>query len=278
MANIRQTKLYAEYMTQIGWIVDETQGAYIYTKRFPLIGSAIKIQRPARIPDSEPLKTLVRKYRSFSLVIEPQPGIVPDDQYFKLVNDRFIHTKTIHIELTSSETEIFNRFSNAKRRAVKKAQKLGVRVSICHDFDAFIHLKNKTSDLFLGFLTTRMFRPLWNIFAPKHACVLLATLSQENAKESKQPIAGILMFYIDKTAYYWMAAATKEGKSYFAPTLLVWEALKYAKHQECEIFDFEGVYDERFGSYNKDWQGFSKFKEGFGGKEVYYPAPVTLRK
>ena len=31
-----------------------------------------------------------------------------------------------------------------------------------------------------------------------------------------------------------------------------------------KIFDFEGIYDQRFPKLNKGWIGFSNFKKGFG--------------
>ncbi len=81
------------------------------------------------------------------------------------------------------------------------------------------------------------------------------------------------MLHADKIAYYWLAAATNLGKKLFAPTLLVWEVLKTAKKNGCEVFDFEGIYDERYPI--KSWLGFTKFKEGFGGKEILYPPSLV---
>jgi lipid II:glycine glycyltransferase (peptidoglycan interpeptide bridge formation enzyme) len=36
-------------------------------------------------------------------------------------------------------------------------------------------------------------------------------------------------------------------------------------------FDFVGVWDERKADQHHDWLGFTKFKEGFGGRTFYYP-------
>jgi hypothetical protein len=42
------------------------------------------------------------------------------------------------------------------------------------------------------------------------------------------------------------------------------------------MFDFEGIFDERYPKSNRDWLGFSKFKSGFGGKEIYFPPPFKI--
>ena len=115
---------------------------------------------------------------------------------------------------------------------------------------------------------------MWKLFSPKHAAILLAYTdhSSFNIHHSTfNVVGGILLIFWQKIAYYWVAGATKKGKKQFAPTLLVWEALKIAKKRGCTSFDFVGVYDERLPAYSRDWKGFTKFKEGFGGREVWYP-------
>jgi len=51
----------------------------------------------------------------------------------------------------------------------------------------------------------------------------------------------------------------------------VWEALKLSRKKGCTQFDFVGVFDERIQNQFQSWKGFTKFKKGFGGKEIYYP-------
>lgn len=271
--NIRQTELYADFMRRINWRAEKVDGVYAYIKKIPLIPAVIKIQRPPKLPPEQKLRQLMQKYKTKSIFVEPSPHFPQYDFKYlnsKLMNDPYIHTKTISIDLKATKDTIFNRFTEAKRRAVRRAQKLGVTVEINDEVEQFIILKNKTTGFFLGFLTTReVTRPLWHTFAPQHAKVVLGKLNG-------QVVAGILLLYFNKTAYYWMAAATKKGKKHFAPTFLVWEAIKYAKQQGCTLFDFEGVYDERFPKRARDWRGFSKFKEGFGGTSIYYPQPFKL--
>ena len=83
-------------------------------------------------------------------------------------------------------------------------------------------------------------------------------------------IAGLLVVYTDDAAYYMYAASTADGKKLYTPTLLTWRAVRNAQKAGKKIFDFEGVYDERYEN-TKGWKGFTKFKEGFGGKIITYP-------
>ncbi|HCS79364.1 TPA: hypothetical protein DIV55_06550 [Patescibacteria group bacterium] len=306
ITDIRQSARYAQFMQSLGWQVEEIDGIKIFIKPFPLIGATIKIQRADKLPDINKLHKLMKKYHCRSISFEPDLSFqrqMTNDQRLK---NPYLPTKTILIDLTTSETTIFNRFSEAKRRAVRRAEKAGVVVKGSDDINEFISLKNKTAGL-LGFLTTTTLQPLWKTFAPDQTTVLLAyfpvipspansNIQNEGGIEEsltsqlgvrKIPpraplgrddkiVAGILLLFHNKTAYYWIAAATEAGKKSFAPTLLVWEALKLAKQKGCTIFDFEGIYDERYPNLNKNWLGFTKFKSGFGGKSAYFVQPFTV--
>ena len=82
-------------------------------------------------------------------------------------------------------------------------------------------------------------------------------------------LSAILMIFTKDIAYYMYAASTDEGKKLFSPTINAWAAIKLAKKLKSKVFDFEGIYDERFPI--KSWQGFTRFKKSFGGREVEYP-------
>jgi lipid II:glycine glycyltransferase (peptidoglycan interpeptide bridge formation enzyme) len=160
---------------------------------------------------------------------------------------------------------IFGNFSEAKRRAVRRAKKYGVFIRQSHAIYDLIAVKNASAG-FLGCITTHGARELWDTFSPDHASILLAY-----KPDSSRPIGGILLIFHTQTAYYWIAGATREGKNFFAPTLLVFEAMKLSKEKGMKWFDFIGVWDERIPKKNTQWKGFTKFKEGFGGSELYYP-------
>lgn len=274
---LQQSSLYASYIRSLGWIVEEIDGEYVYIKKLIFLKSLLKIQRVTKLPDLKKLKPLLDRYNVGTIAIEPDSKITSTQLAhwlkhipvgIKINMDYFLPTETIRVDLLRTTDKIFQSFSEAKRRAVRRSQNLGISVEQSNDIRTFIKTKNKAAG-FLGSITTYGVNKLWPIFAPKHANILLA----RNMKG--KIVGGILLLYWHNLAYYWIAGATHEGKKLFAPTLLVWEALKLAKSHKCKNLDFVGVWDPRLPNMNKQWLGFTKFKEGFGGYTVSYPLCQT---
>lgn len=271
---IQQSPLYARYIKDLGWTVENLHGSYIFIKRFPLLGGLAKIQRIKKFPRLSSLIALLHAHGVRRVTLEPDSSVSQIEftqwaknisTYFRLLRSPFLPTKTILVDLKKPEAKIFQTMTEAKRRAVRRALKHGVYIQQSKDIDTFLLLKNKTAGLFGG-ITTYGVKQLWQTFSPNKTSILLAYRHQ-----STSPIGGILLLFNNTTAYYWVAGATKLGKKLFAPTLLVWEALKLSKNNGCRNFDFVGVWDERRKHNYREWKGFTKFKQGFGGYEVYYP-------
>ncbi|MFZ5845530.1 MAG: lipid II:glycine glycyltransferase FemX [Patescibacteria group bacterium] len=272
---IQQSELYAKYIASLGWKVIKIGQTQIFLKHFPLVGGLAKIQRCTQFPDATQIINLLKENKVRRLAVEPASNIKQNQfdswlkklsQHFYLTRTPFLPTKTLIIDLTPTEKQIFKSFNEAKRRAVRRAQKNNLLIYESANVQELIKIKNKSAG-FLGFITTFGVRELWKAFAPSHATILLA-YSPESLPEV---VGGLLLLFGDHTAYYWLAGATRKGKKMFAPTLLAWEALKLAKNRGCTRFDFVGVWDERLPKQNNSWRGFTKFKEGFGGFALYYP-------
>lgn len=267
---LQQSPLYAKYIAALGWHVLTVNNVRMFFRQIPLAGGLLKIQRPRTLPD---ITGIVREYHVKTVAVEPHPkqdlaaykrwcGSV--GKHCRVVCSSYQPTKTLLIELTVPEGTIFSRFTDAKRRAVRKAVKNGITVEESTDIKNLIKIKNKSGGPF-GFITTFGIDRFWAIMAPDHATVMLAYT------DTHKLVGGILLVFWEKTAYYWIAGATRLGKKLFVPTILVWEALKVAKHRGTKQFDFVGVWDERKPKEHHEWLGFTKFKEGFGGKPLYYP-------
>jgi len=73
--------------------------------------------------------------------------------------------------------------------------------------------------------------------------------------------------------YYWQGFTNPEGRTSLSQYSLLYSGILWARSNGFKIFDFEGIYDERFP--NKSWLGFTHFKKQFGGKEILYPGCYT---
>lgn len=275
---LQQSPLYWRYVEKLGWTVLCIDGVAVFLKKIPLLGMFAKIQRPALLPSISKVIPVLRQYRTNILAVDAHPSqnqkelemwLLSLSKFFRISTSLYLQTKTVIIDTSKSESDIFQACSPAKRRGIRRAEKNNVRVVQSENIYDLIAVKNTSEGLF-GAITTYGIDKLWNIFYPNHAEILLAYWE-------KKIVAGVLLLLYEKTAYYWIAGATRQGKKVFAPTLLVWEALKYSKKHGCSRFDFVGVWDERMPAYYKDWIGFTKFKEGFEGIPLYYPI-ATLRR
>ncbi len=269
MKDLRQTEQYAKFMESIGWIVKRKDSINYFIKKFPLIGSFIKIQRPEKI-NFQYFDELATKYRAFQIVIEPV------DQYqvlsiknkgYKQSKTPFVPSKTIHIDLTKSEKQLLKEMHYKTRYNIRKFNHKPLTINYSKDIKSFADFWQKCAIKQRGMYLSQKKEiiELYKAFN-KHADIV-------SVIHSNELVTGILLLHTDKISYYMYAASSDKGKKLFAPTLVVWEAIKLSKKRGSEIFDFEGIYDKRFPL--KSWLGFTRFKKSFGGYEIEYPGSFT---
>lgn len=276
--DIRQTPVFARFMSDLGWEIESIGKGYIYYRKFPLIGYFAKMPRASLPIPLSNLVQFIHKKHVFKFKLSPYVQTTRDEYLelkehiltsgFSIEKSPFNPTITIQIDLKKNPDDLFSSFSEAKRRAVRKAIKNGVIVVPSEDISPFISIRHHQYRP-LGFLVTNEMKLLWKHLYPAHATLLLAYSHQG------RPVGGILLLHYGHISYYWYASALPEGKKLFAPTFLVWEALKMSRTRNCHMFDFEGVYDDRFPKASESWKGFTKFKEGFGGQKVVFMENFT---
>lgn len=288
MIDLRQTPEYAKYMSSIGWKVYVLDKNKIYVKSLPLIGKVAKLQRPVKVNEKNILK-FIEKENIKAFYIEPQNGVKTNN--FHITKSNFIPSKTIHIDLSPTEKDLLKKMHHKTRYNIKIATRNNVLVKNTKDIEEFNKLWAKTSFKRGTFLPVgREILELYKAFS-KQCTVLLAYSPTPILDESvsdytrtnqisfdTSPIAGVFICYSKDTAFYMYAASTDTGKQLFAPTLLVWKALKIAKRKGTKILDFEGIYDERYKDQTKAWKGFTRFKKGFGGQEITFPQTIAYKK
>ncbi|MCL5410074.1 MAG: peptidoglycan bridge formation glycyltransferase FemA/FemB family protein [Patescibacteria group bacterium] len=278
--DLRQSPQWGNFLSQIGWQVIKIGKSQAYLKKLPLINcSMIKIQRPFNpLPWTE-IDQLAKKNHALMVVIEPQTNNYNEQElvahgYKKTLNMSLSHTATIEIALTKPIDKIYQDFSENARRNIKKAQTHDLQIKT-------VFLKNTPDDqtfqqfykLLKNVTKVRKFYvPGYDEFfkkmlAFKDSSALIFAFQ----KGQVLPIAALWQGFFNKTAVYMHIGISDQGYKLLANYLLVWEALKLAKEQGMEVFDFEGIYDPRFPTLRQRWQGFTQFKKKFHGQLVQYP-------
>ncbi len=270
MKDLRQTLEYARFMSSLGWMVERKSGVNYFIRKFPLIGSFIKIQRPNSLVFPY-IERLTHKYKAFQVVVEPKSSYYPfifrlKSKGFRQSSNPFLPSKTLIIDLTKSERQLLSEMHYKTRYNIKKSlQNSRLKIQISDNIQQFAKFWQSCALRQRGMFLQQKHEiiKLHEAFGKKaHIILCLERYSQEL-------LSGILLLQAKSTAYYMYAAASKFGKKLFAPTLNTWEAIRLAKRLGCKFFDFEGIYDERFPL--NSWKGFTRFKKSFGGKEIEYP-------
>ncbi len=271
MEDIRQSSKYVDYLKREGWAVERVNSINYFIKKLPLIGAVMKVQRPEKI-DFETIDKLAQKYRVFQVIIEPKDlnneSRIMNHGY-KLSKSPYLPTKTLRIDLTQSQKAIFSHFKKDARRAIKQGSDQIIKSYSTPDEIKMWCEAWKKSVNYLRFVPGE--KQLINLRKsfPDNYSIFLAS---HNIYGS---IIGGALFTRSShdIVYYWYGFTNKEGRTSLSQYSLLYQGILWAKKMGCKIFDFEGIYDERFPQ--KSWFGFTHFKRSFGGYEVKYPGCYT---
>lgn len=270
MTDIRQSKNYARYLESQGWIVKRVDDINYFIKKLPILGSVLKIQRPKKL-DFETIQKLEKKYRVFQTILEPndrKQKLEIKNEGYKLSKNPYLPSKTLHLDLTKSL-----KFNKETRRAIRKG-------SVCKISECSTPIEIK--EFYEAWKKSVNF----NRYVPSFESLLKINRSFPQSKSlfltSHNKVGNIIggaLFTISShdlsnyIAYYWYGFTNNEGRTSLSQYALLYHGILWAKKNGSNIFDFEGIYDERFP--NKSWLGFTHFKKSFGGTEVSYPGCYT---
>ncbi len=274
--DIRQSHSYGKFIAKEGWTVERIRETNYFIRKMFFLGSILKIQRPRKL-DFFAIKNLVRKYGVFHIIIEPAlaSGTVSVNNHnlllqkgFKQAKNTYLPSKTLFIDLTKSQNDIFKAFKKDARQAVKRGEVIKtVEYSTGSELKKFNESWKKSVKFDRYVPSLKSLINLKNSFPQKN------TLFLASHNISSRIIGGAIFTISheknDIVCYYWQAFTSKEGRTSLSQYSLLYQGILWGKKMGAKIFDFEGIYDERFP--NKNWLGFSHFKKSFGGFPVEYP-------
>lgn len=226
----------------------------------------------------EKLKQVGRENKAIFIKIEPniENPLSPNPCHLSpsLVKGKPLFTKyTSIIDLTRTEEEIFNSFKPKTRYNIRLAEKHGIKIQEENSNEAFKEYLN------LLFETTKrqgfyahnkeFHRQQWRVLQPAGISHLLTATYQGKI------LSAFLLFVFNGVLYYPYGASTREHKELMAPTLLMWEAIKFGKTHDCTKFDLWGDIEPN-PPPNHPYYGFHRFKEGFSPKLVEFAGTFDL--
>src|SRR3989344_1660001 len=147
MLDLRQTPEYVKYANLIGWKTERIHGVNYFIKKFPIIGSFIKIQRPKKI-DFNQINRVAKRNRAFQITIEPKDFTYNTrltTRDFKQNKSPFLPSKTIHIDLTKTEKQLLSQLHPKTRYNIKIAKRNKLKIIRSNDTELFANFWQECS-------------------------------------------------------------------------------------------------------------------------------------
>ncbi len=171
------------------------------------------------------------------------------------------------INLQKTEEELLSAMSQKTRYNIKIANRHGVEISHSQndaDFEIYIKLLFDTTKRQGFYLHSQQYhRDLWRILKPSGIPQIFL------AKYQGQVLAAFMIFVFNDRLFYPYGSSLDLHREVMAPTLLMWEVIKYGQSLGLKSFDMWGSLgpDARQGDQGF---GFHRFKQGFGGNLVKF--------
>jgi lipid II:glycine glycyltransferase (peptidoglycan interpeptide bridge formation enzyme) len=175
---------------------------------------------------------------------------------------------TILLDLAPNTNELLAKMHEKTRYNIRVAERRGVRVRVAQsesDVEAFLNLMDETAsrDGFTQHSRDYLKRTYEALARERMARIRVAEL------DGKILSANLEMTFGDTVTYLY-GSSSSEQRNVMAPFALHWNAIQEAKTLGHALYDFWGVNPESKASfyYKASWEGISRFKRGWGGRQV----------
>lgn len=221
------------------------------------------------------IKALEEKARLAGVVfVRMDPGVEKKDQLvlekldMKSIAGSVQPKDTLVLDLQKSEDEILSAMKPKTRYNIRLAEKKGVEISSTtfeeKSFEDFWKLIQETSE-----------RDGIVSHSKAYYQKMLKALGIEGdlkcylylARYEGQVIAANIVLIFGTYAVYLHGASSNANRNLMAPYLLQWRQIQDARTAGCRIYDFWGI---TVDNAQPKWAGITRFKQGFGGREVSY--------
>ncbi len=198
----------------------------------------------------EPYAEKITKINSQYQIVKSQSPIFPE--------------WTQIIDLNQSEEQLLQNMKSKTRYNLRLAEKKGVTVkeeSNDQGFMTFLKLYFATTKRqnYYGHNET-YHREIWKNLRKTIGHLLIAYYQDT-------PLAAYELFHFKDRLYYVYGGSSEEYRNLMAAQLIMWETIKFGKKLGAKYLDMWGSLGPDYDP-SHPWAGFTRFKEGYGGKFV----------
>lgn len=184
--------------------------------------------------------------------------------------------ENVVINLKKSVEELLASMKPKHRYNLKLSQKKGVSVVIDSNeimFEEFLKLYSKTArrQNYFGRSETYL-RTVWNYLKELESETNSPKVFIATAYYEKIPLSSWFLITYQGVIYYPYGGSSDEYRNVMATYSLVWEIINWGMNRDFSSFDLWGIERDNSGEFD----GFSRFKLGFGGEIICYEDTVDL--
>lgn len=267
-----QSKEWETARKKMGVETARIEGLLLTIHKIPLLKYKIGYLARSKIIDEKTLKNLFyfgKKNNLIFIKIEPYERKTSKLKFDKSLNlikspHPLFPDWTQILDLTKSEEELIKKIHPKTRYNIRLSQKKGViikEMSNDKGFEIFVKLYFETCrrQKYLGH-NLKYHQIVWKNLKNKIAHILIAFYKNE-------PLAAYQIWIYENIGYYVYGGSSLKYRNLMGANLLMWEAIKFAKKNNCKIFDMWGSLPPNYNK-NHSWAGFTKFKENYGTEFV----------
>ncbi len=248
--------------------------------QIPLLNQQVGYLPKGPLPDkllAEALTLIGQKHNC--LFIKVEPDIAADTPNYSVhpqfsLSPKPLFTKfNFVLDLTKTEDELLAQLHQKTRYNLRLAQKKGVTVKITDEdkaFEDYLKLYFETTERqgYHGHNET-YHRTVWKLLKSKKMAKVAVGYYQN------KPLSSWMLVHFKNKLYYPYGGSSSLHREVMANNLVAWEAILYGKSLKLKQFDLWGALGP--DADPKDpWQGFHRFKQGYGGKLVEYVGTYDL--
>ncbi|MBP9822515.1 MAG: peptidoglycan bridge formation glycyltransferase FemA/FemB family protein [Candidatus Pacebacteria bacterium] len=213
------------------------------------------------------LKKIAKEEKSIFIKIEPLQDSVIELLYgagFRKSSKEIQPHRSVIMDLDKSEEEMLAAMHHKTRYNIKVAEKNELKLVFRKDVDTFWNLLKQTAKRD-NFSTHQ--KSYYEKLCSTEGLMCETAFIEHNDKS----VVGAIWLASGDTAYYLHGAMDRDPayRPMMAPYLMQWELIKTAKKYGMKYYDFWGIDANRY-------PGVTRFKLGWGGRQVEYPGAFDM--